>query len=171
MMLEYPLTTDDYVAFNEHFARTSAAIREQQAQVRLLGAVAPLVLGPLLFGLAFHDWIGGLVVGIISAAVMWFCFPQLGTTLSTWSLRKIVANGGAGPVGLVHLSLGDAGITEEVSGTTTSAAWGAIDRVSESDEHYFVFTAPAVAMIVPKRTAGAAEVIAAVRARAAAAAR
>ncbi|WP_179950934.1 hypothetical protein [Xylanimonas oleitrophica] len=40
MLLEYALTADDDVAFNEHVATTSPAIRKQQAQVRVLATVS-----------------------------------------------------------------------------------------------------------------------------------
>ncbi len=162
MLLEYTLAPDDYVAFNEHAATTSPAIRKQRAQVRAFGAVAPLVLGTLMVGVVAHDWIGGLVVGIFAAVVMWFCFPKLNGWLLARNLRKLVANGGAGPIGDVRLALGDTGITEEIAGATTSITWKGIDRITESDGHFYLFTVPLAEIIVPKRAAGSGAFIAAV---------
>ena len=165
MEVRYSLTVDDYVAFQEHFATTSSAIRKQQEQLRAFGALFCLVIALLVIGVVLSDWVGAAVVAVVAAAAVWFLSPALNRRVVQRSVRAAVVNGGAGPLGQARLTLGDAGVTEEVAGTTTTVTWEGVDRVDESSDHYYAFTAPAAAIIVPKRAPESAELIAALRAR------
>ena len=165
MEVRYSLTVDDYVAFQEHFAATSPVIRRQQQQLRAFGVLFCLVTALLFIGVVRSDWTGAAVVAVLAAAAVWFLASALNRWVVQRSVRAAVVDGGAGPLGQARLTLGDAGVTEEAAGTTTTVTWEAVDRLEESTDHYYVFTAPAAAIIVPRRAPGSAELIAALRAR------
>lgn len=163
MVLEYFLTTEDHVAFNEHVARTSPVLRKQQATYRVVGSV---LCGITCLGVLWafeRSWPLALVGGLLTSVVLWFLFPRILWRSMLRGIRKVVAKGFVGPVGHVRVTLSEDGLTEQIGGTTSSVEWRSIDRVTQTDEHFFVFASPVAALVVPRRVPGSAELIEAVR--------
>ncbi|QIK83683.1 YcxB family protein [Sanguibacter sp. HDW7] len=164
MVLEFFLTTEDHVAFNEHVARTSPVLRKQRATARIVGAV---LCGATSLGIAWafeRSLPVALVTGLLTAVVMWFLLPRILWRSLLRSIRKMVAKGLVGPVGEVRVTLAEDGLTVQISGMTSSLPWASIEGVAETEDHYFVFASPVAAIVVPRRVPGAAELIDAVRA-------
>lgn len=165
MELRYSLTVDDLVALQEHVMATSPEVRRQQRLLRTFAAVACLPVAAVLLGVVMSDWVAAAVVGVVSAAALWELFPALERRRVRRLLRSAVADGAAGSLGQVRLTVDDAGLTEEVGGTATTVPWDGIDRVEESTSHLFVFTAPTEAFVVPTGTPGAAGLASTLRSR------
>lgn len=167
VQLEYTLATEDHVAFNAHAALTSRPLRTQATRTRAGGAVLVAALLVLLTGVLRQDWVGGAAAGVVAAVVWWFAFPRLNGWVLGRTLRRLAAHDGLGSVGTVRLTIDDAGLREELAGTTSSVGWERVDRIEETDEHAFVFVGPLAALILPKRDAQAARALDAIRSRAA----
>jgi hypothetical protein len=164
--LEYTLVTEDYVAFNAHVARTSGPMRAQVVRLRVAGSVVVAVALVLVVGAFERDWIGGAVTGAIGAVVAWFVVPPLNRWLVDRTIRRFAAGDGLGPVGPVRLTIDEAGLREEMAGTTSTATWDRVERVDETDEHAFVFVGPVAAVVLPKRDARVLRAVAEIRSRA-----
>ncbi|GII97770.1 YcxB-like protein [Sediminihabitans luteus] len=166
MQIDYVATTDDQVAYAQHLARTSPVLVARARNQRLAVTAAVLVIPVLLIGLVVGDWLGGLVVAAIGAAVMWFVFPAVGRKELARNIDRLAAVDGLGATGAANLRTDDEGLHEDVAGLRTSVAWSGVSHVEETDSHGFVRVGASEAFIVPKRAAGAAELLAEVRRRA-----
>ncbi|WP_159794813.1 YcxB family protein [Puerhibacterium puerhi] len=142
-------------------------LRTQAARTRAGGAVLVAALPVLLTGVLRQDWVGGAAAGVVAAAAWRFAFPRLNGWVLGRTLRRLAAHDGLGFVGTVRLTIDDAGLREELAGTTSSAGWDRVDRIEETDAHAFVFVGPLAASILPKRDAQAARALDAIRSGAA----
>lgn len=165
MQFEYTLTAEDYIAFNAHAARVSEQLKMLAARQRTLCTVLVLVVVPVLIGVLVHDWTGGVVTGALASAATWFGYPHLSHWVTGRTLRRLAAHDGLGPAGTARLEIDDAGLREELAGTTTSISWDSVDRIDETAEHAFVFVTAVAGIIVPLREERSGELLAEVRAR------
>jgi len=164
--IAYDLTPDDYVAFNVHTSLALPETRRQIAQGRAWGAVLMAVVAGGIFGLVLDD---GPVVPLVFAslaAVAWW-------VVSPWTLRRgirrsverIARTSGLGVVGPASLEADEVGLCEDCAGVVNTAPWSSIQRIEETPTHAFIHVGPLAAVIVPKRAAGAEDLIRVVRAR------
>lgn len=162
----YDLTADDYVAFNVH---TSLALPESQRQIaqgRIWGALLIAVV-TLVMGLAVFD-VGAVIsvaLAVVGAAVWWVVSPWTLRRAVRRSVERIARTSGLGVLGPASLEADEVGLREECAGVVNTAAWGAVARVEETETHGFVFVGPVAAVIVPKRAAGARDMLRLVRER------
>ena len=156
----YELTPDDYVAFNVHTSLALPETRRQIAQGRLWGsALMAVVTG--VFGLLLSG--GGPVVPLVfaalAAAAWWVVSPWTLRRGVRRSVERIARTSGLGVLGPASLEADEVGLREECAGVVNTAAWGAVARVEETETHGFVFVGPLAAVIVPKRAAGAEDML------------
>lgn len=130
--------------------------------------IATIICPALAYGISllFNEGsVFSVVIAALVALVIWFVFPRLARRAIDRSMRKAIASGMGGAVGEARLTLDDDGLTEELAGVTTRAALSSLDRVAETDDHFFVFASSASALLLPKLAHGAAELIAELRSR------
>lgn len=156
LTLEYELTTDDFVAFNESFMRTSEAMRRQATKYRrLMSAIAGLSL-VVVIGFGFDDFAAGVLLGTMSAVVLWWLAPRLWGRAIQRHISAMAAGEGLGVTGAYRLTASDSGLCEESPGGSACAEWAAIQRVDRTSEHVFVYSGPTQAFVVPVRAGASA---------------
>ena len=162
----YDLTPDDHVAFQAHASLAIPENRSQIAQGRLWGALLIAVV-TLVMGLALFD-VGPVVSVVLAglAALTWW-------VVSPWTLRRavrrsverIARTSGLGLLGPASLEADEVGLREECAGVVNTAPWASTLRVVETPTHGFIYVGPLAAVIVPKRAAGAEDMLRLVRER------
>lgn len=164
--IEYDLTSDDYVAFNEHVSLTIPEYRQQVAQVRIWGALLMLVFtGTMGVALSEDGAVVPLVIAVLIAVGWWMTSPWWLRRAIRRRVVRIAATSGLGVLGPTSVSADAGGLRAECGGVVNTAPWSAILRVEDAADHGFIFVGPVAAIIVPKRAAGAPALLAAVRER------
>lgn len=165
MQIDFPMTTEDYLAFNVHVTRTSAVLRAQQARQRVAAATAVALILLTLIGVLGDDWVGGAVAAAIGAVGVWFTLPWANRRHAVRTLRRLAAEDGLGVTGDARLTVDDDGLHETLGGMSTSIPWTGVKNVEETDRHVFVFIGPNAALTVPKSANDAAEALDEIRRR------
>jgi hypothetical protein len=144
--IEFELTAEDFAAFNVRYAATSEVIARQAFYSRIALSAAVLVLLVLFFGIAYGDFVEGLVAGAVGALLMWLIFPR------SWRRsmeRHMSAGDGLGTPGTYVLTVDDEGLHETGPGVAMSATWASIVRTDLAPSHLFIYYAPQAAIVVP----------------------
>ncbi|MDQ7992128.1 MAG: YcxB family protein [Propionicimonas sp.] len=149
--LDYELTNDDYVAFNQHAAVTAPALVGQARRVRVAGTVVVPVVAGLGLWVLERDPVQALFVAAVGAAVVWFSWPPIQRATTAVQLKRMSAATGLGRTGPTTLVWDDHWITESASATQASVGWERLDRVEETPQHVFLFVGPLEGLVVPKR--------------------
>ena len=145
--LEYDLTNDDYVAFNERVARTAPGVVDQYRRIRMIGTVATAVA----IGLLVREPVEALVMAALVGTVMWFAFVPIVRRSMRAQLRRLAKAGNLGRLGPTVLTWDPYGITESATDSEASVGWPRVTRIDETDDHLFVFTGDLEALVVPRR--------------------
>lgn len=149
--LEYTLTNDDYVAFNQHAARSAPALLAQARRVRVTGTLLISVLAVVVFWFVSREWATTLLMTVVLAAVMWFSWPPIQRRTIEAQLRRIAKSGELGRLGATTLTWDRNGITETATASQAVAGWERLRRVEETPDHLFLFLGELEALVVPKR--------------------
>lgn len=150
MLLEYDLTTDDFVALNLHAATTSPTIQTSRARSRVWGSVGVFVGGLLLVGLE-GSWLEALVVASLGSAVFWFVWPPTWSWFLTRNVRRLARAGGLGVPGRCRLWIDEDGVHDQTPTGSSSVAWSGVVRLDETDTHAFIYVGPVQAYVIPRR--------------------
>lgn len=149
--LNYDLTDDDYLAFNQHAAVSAPALADQARRVRIIGVVVvPLLVGIVMWAVERNPPFALLLAGI-AAAVTWFSWPRVHRWAVTSQLRRVAATSGLGRTGATRLGWDEATITEAATSSRATVGWDRLERVEETPDHLFLFVGPLEGLIVPKR--------------------
>lgn len=167
--LEYTLTNDDYIAFNQYAAKHTPAIVGQSRRIRTTGTLAAAVMAAVVFWLVSHDVATAVLMTAAAAGVMWFIWPATQRRAVDAQLNRLAKTGELGRLGATVLTWDSDGLTESATASRAIVGWERVRRVEETAQHLFVFTGDLEALIVPKRAGdGAAELGRIARARLAA---
>lgn len=164
-MLEFTLTQADLAAFAAHQAQESGEEAVRGKRFRLVSAwlvgiagylvVVVLTAVPLLmnlqlgwaaagevvalgfgFGLGLLDWRKG---GLLTAPLL--------ARRYRFKAREALAATGAGR----RLTLDDSGLTVAAGKRSTRVPWASVQRIAETPGHYFIYTGPSEAHVLPRR--------------------
>lgn len=164
--LEYSLTNDDYVAFNQYAAKHTPAIVAQSRRIRATGTLAAAVMAAVVFWLVSGELFTAALMTGAAAGVMWFIWPSTQRRAVNAQLNRLAKAGDLGRLGATVLTWDDDGLTETATASRAIVGWDHVRRVEETAQHLFVFTGDLEALIVPKRAGEAtAELARVVRAR------
>jgi len=149
-MLEFDLTTEDFVAFSIYGTLHAPAIQKRSARLRI-GASAAMFVGVGL-GAGLQDgWRFGLLGGVIAAVVFWLIWPPLWAWTTKRNVMRIAEAGGLGKPGPCRIWIDQDGVHDATPDGTSTVSWRGIERVEETATHAFIFVGPIQAYIVPKR--------------------
>ncbi|PFG16231.1 YcxB-like protein [Propionicimonas paludicola] len=164
-MLEFELTTEDFVAFSIYGALSAPAVQKRSARLRI-GASAAMFVGLGLAAGLQDGWLYGLVAGLIAAAVFWLIWPPLWAWSTKRNVMRLAESGGLGKPGPCRIWIDQYGVHDATPDGTSTVSWRGIDRVEETPSHAFIFVGPIQAYVIPKRIGGSAvaDFLAAVRA-------
>ena len=165
-MLEFTLTQADLAAFAAHQARENGEEAARSRRLRLASAwvvgvagylvVVLLTTVPLLLNAAFL-WAGfGELVSIAFGLVLGYLDWRNGGVLTTPLLarryrsraREALAATGAER----RLTRDGEGFTVASGSRSTKVAWADVQRIVETPGHYFIYTGPREAHVIPRGT-------------------
>lgn len=147
--IEFELTAEDFAAFNVRHAATSEVIARQAFHSRIALSAAVLVLLVLFVGIAYGDFVEGLVAGAVGALLMWLIFPRSWRRSMERHIRRMSAGDGLGTPGTYVLTVDGEGLHETGPGVAMSATWASIVRTDLAPSHLFIYYAPMAAIVVP----------------------
>ena len=164
-MLELTLTQADLAAFAAHQAKESGEEAERGKRFRLVSAwlvgmagylvVVVLTAVPLLLNLQF-GWAAvgevvalgfGLVLGVLDWRKGGLLTAPLLARRYRFKAREALAATGAER----RLTLDDAGFTVASGNRSTRVPWADVQRIAETPGHYFIYTGPGEAHVLPRR--------------------
>lgn len=148
-VLEYDLTSDDFVAFNVHFLTASPAGRKMRSSFRVQATLTALLSGAVI-ALIEKDPLPGTIVAGVLAPLVWLLAPLIWKHGARRNLNRIASRFGLGTPGRHRLVIDDVGLRECTPSSETLVPWSGIQRIDESREHAFVFFGPTQALVLPK---------------------
>lgn len=151
MELKYDLTSDDFIAYNIHFALTSEAGLRQLGAFRLTMSLVPSFLFCAGIAIALSNLVAGVVAAIVSFVVLWLVSPWLWSRAVRKNVRRMARNNGLGEPGARQLFADDRGLRQESANGETLRSWSGISRIDETPEHAFIYIGPVQAFVIPKR--------------------
>ncbi len=164
-MLEFTLTEADLAAFAAHQASESgeAGVRSRPLRVVsawvvgvsgylvvALASTIPLLVNNLLLwaGLAELAALGfGFLLGYLDWRRGGLLTPPLLARRYRLRAREALSRTGADR----RLSTDDEGITVATGEKSTRVSWSQVQRITETPEHYFIYTGASEAHIIPRR--------------------
>ncbi len=164
-MLEFTLTQADLAAFAAHQAQESGEEAVRGKRFRLVSAwlvgiagylvVVVLTAVPLLFNQQFGWAVLGEVVALGFGFALGLLDWRKGGLLTASLLarryrfraREALAATGAERT----LTLDESGFTVAAGTRSTRVPWAAIERIAEAPGHYFIYTGPAEAHVLPRQ--------------------
>ena len=155
MEIEYELTLDDLYAFQWRAAYTSPIARRARLKVHLYLFLTLLLLSSLLAsmnGLLLLNYIFIATSFVILNLMTWWLHRRLTRRAILQLLKEERPN--RGQLGRHNLRLSEVGLVETTEVGESRCSWMGVDRVEESDDFVFIYTAPHAAHVVPKRAFG-----------------
>lgn len=149
--LTFCLTSDDFVAFNVHFALTSQAGLRQFRAFRRTMTLVPSILMCTGIAIATSNPVAGVASGLVTFVVLWFLCPRLWRRAVRKNIRRLGKNNGLGEPGPRRLFADDRGLRQESANGESFQSWSGILRIEETPEHAFIYIGPVQAFVVPKR--------------------
>ena len=164
-MLEFTLTHADLAAFAKHQAQESGEEATRAKRHRLVSAwlvgmagylvVVLLTAVPLLFN---HEWLWAAVGEVVALAFGFFLGYldwRRGGVFTTpllarryrFKAREALAATGAER----RLTLDGDGLTVASKDRSTTIAWSKVQRIVETPGHYFLYTGPSEAHVLPRK--------------------
>lgn len=147
--IEYEMTQEDHLALILH------SLEQGPAQRFMVGLRWIVIL--TLIGLAL--WVGfevnapGVVApfGVVPAVLIWRFGPRYERWAMASTIRRKAKKDGLGHTGRMQLTLVEEGLRSESAISNGMTLWPAFDRIEETDTHAFIFVAPRIALVIPKR--------------------
>ena len=164
-MLEFTLTQADLAAFAAHQAQESGEEAARSKRLRLASAwlvgiagylvVVVLTAVPLLLnsqlGWAAVGEVVALGFGFVLGLLDWRKGGMLTSPLLArryrFKAREALAATGSGR----RLTLDDGGFTVAAGQRSTRVPWADVQRIAETSGHYFIYTGPSEAHVLPRR--------------------
>jgi len=153
--VEYELTRDDLYAFQWRAAFHSARGRRVRRTsyiiwivVILLFAVVPAI-GPHGVTLSRID-VTSILIFLPLAFLFQWCFERM---LLRHAIRQLLKDErpDRGQLGWHRLVLTEEGLTESTAVGESRTTWAGVHRVEQNRDYIYIYTAPALAHVVPKR--------------------
>lgn len=158
MTAEFEITKDDLIAFNLHHHHHSPTARRQYLLSWFVPAFIWLFVCTGLWHLADRE--RGTPLRTFLDLLPLFSGVPIYLLYFPWAyrrkLRKIIdgmvgEGQNRGLLGHRRVTISSEGITESGEHGQTSTAWRAVERVSVTDEHAYIYTNALAAVIVPRR--------------------
>jgi hypothetical protein len=152
--IDYELTVEDLVRWNQYFLRTSPTMRRQFWTAWLaLGAAffCLTVILPQLFMPGPSGWVNTAITAPIAVA-LWLSFPWFYRFKGSRNVRGLVREGAElNVVGRRRLSLSPEFIVYSTPLSQTVSRWQAIERIAWNRDALYIMLASNSALSVPRR--------------------
>ena len=165
-MLEFTLTEADLAAFAAHQARENGEEAARTGRLRLASAwlvgvagylvvvlltTVPLLLDAQLFWAAIGEFVS-ISFGLLLGYLDWrkggvLTTPLLARRYHSRAREALAATGAER-----RFTLDDGGFTVTSGSRATTVAWADVQRIVETPDHYFIYTGPSEAHVIPRRS-------------------
>jgi hypothetical protein len=153
--VSYELTTDDLFAFQWRAYRMSAAgarARRTRYVSVVLIALGVTTLPSLFAGYPVVTWFNALAFVVVLSVIA----PVSGVLerrLTRSAILEFVRREkpGKGQLGRHTIALHEDGVVETTATGEMRTMWAGVDRVEDDDTYIFLYTAAAMAHVIPKR--------------------
>lgn len=151
MRLDYELNKQDYLNFNIYHSENSETIKHNLKKQIIIPPIAYIVIGLALSLVTEAGFI--FLIAFVICSVFWVVFyPAYFKRVVKRNINKMLSEGKNTSLEYkISLSLDDAGIKSVSEKGESSIKWEGIERLSESNEYYFLYITSVSAAIVPKR--------------------
>ena len=146
MKLTYQIDRKDHAAFQWHHLWRSSNVWRQYSVVLVLGIVA--------LSYELYNWDVALAVSFLAGYVLLMVLTFLVSnyvTIRSAVKRMDPPGANNGVVGDHCFTVDDAAVCEQVGPVETRVKWIGIRKVSVGEDHAFIYYAPNMAFIIPKR--------------------
>jgi hypothetical protein len=153
MNIEFERTIDDVIDFNLFHIAHSSSIKRQMLLMQVLTGVLVVLL---VFGVLYVNFqilnVFTMVVSILSGILVFALYPQV-TRISTINrIRKMLNEGNNKALfGRQIITLSPEGIFSKNQLTESKINWSAVEKVAQSDKHFFLYTSSINALVIPKK--------------------
>lgn len=155
MEIEYELTKEDLYAFQWRSAYSSPRARRMAWKPYLFLFIVVLLVS--LMGSIGTD---GFTFSLVHFSLLFVVFPIV--ALITWLTTRITMRRfinqilkeekpERGQLGKHRVVLQDSGLVESTAVNESSRAWTGIDRIEQDSNYIYIYTAPLMAIVIPKR--------------------
>lgn len=150
MQIEYDLTVDDYIRFNEYHLGNSLTVRRIRQRSVAAGPVIYMAIGVALSVKDRHPF--SLVLTAIVSIVYAWAFPIYWRRTMRSRMRKFLAEG-ARAGGSEHgtLSIDEEGIHDTGPNGSSTTKWHAVTKVVDTDTDLYIYVSNVKAFIIPRR--------------------
>ncbi len=149
MEINYEIEARDIIAFQKHAYKTSPTNKNVRRHMYLFyGAFAAY------FTLFDSDFtlITRLVWFLMSLSLYLLCFWFWNSVVNAYVFKKSVPKSeDNGVLGHHKIVISDSGLLETTNVNETSHSWKGVDRVEQNQNYIFIYVAPQVAHVIPKR--------------------
>lgn len=151
MRFEYELTKQDYIDFNVHHIKNSNTLKKSLFMQQYVLAVIYLILPFILSKVSDIPLLYWLVVFVI-VAVLWVIFyPKYFMAATIKRILKLVDEGkNKDMLGKHILTVNEEGIIEESENGESRINWSGVEKVVETEKHFFIYFSSIMAYIIPK---------------------
>jgi uncharacterized membrane protein YbhN (UPF0104 family) len=152
MNIEFERTIDDVIDFNLFHMAHSSSLKKQVliTQVLIGVLIIPLVFCVLylMFNLANAFTI---IASILAGIAIFALYPQIVRKSTTSRIRKMLSEGSnKAMLGHQVVSLLPEGIFSKNQATESKINWSAVEKVVQSEKHFFLYTSSINALVIPK---------------------
>ena len=156
MKFTFELTEQDYLDFNMFTVKNYKFYQKQLYLFRILFTMIPygiVIVDYLLTGTKGADFMVGFSVAMVPLSVLfWFGFPKLYDALTLKNAKKILFKEGKNNIfGERTLFFESNKIRTVTKLEESSILYEAITQVKQSEQAIYLYTSPAMALILPLR--------------------
>jgi YcxB-like protein len=155
MEIEYELTREDLYAFQWRSAYSSPRARRMAWKPYFFLFIVVLLVS-LMGGIGAD----GFTFSFVKFSLLFVVFPIV--ALAIWLTTRITVRRfinqtlkeekpERGQLGKHRVELQDSGVVESTAVNESSRTWAGIDRIEQDSNYIYIYTAPLMAIIIPKR--------------------
>src|SRR5215204_1031068 len=147
----YKLNADDIQAAQWHCLRTSPSMRRNYRIAAVLVLLLTMLLAclPTLFGLL--DWTAAGVLSLFTIVVWVFLFPRSYRRGLERNTQKLLREGRNALLQCTYrMEIDERGLSVRTEMGESRLAWGAVERVEQTDAHIFIQLGSLTGHAVPK---------------------
>ncbi len=145
----YTVEVEDWLAFNQHHARSLASVRRSR---KLLQILFPVLFVLLAFMALLAGDLGTAVFMTVLAALWLFGLQKFLAWITQKRLKNIIAGGKNSWLGLYEASITPEAFFSKSRAGEGKYYWHAMEQILTTDDYIFIYVTPLSAVIIPKRT-------------------
>jgi len=151
MRFEYELTRQDYIDFNVYHLKNSSTFKRSLFINRYLTALL-LLIAPIVLARVTYIPLRHLLAAFAVIAALWvILYPRYCMSAVVKRISEMVDEGKNRDILGKHcLTIDEEGITERSENGDSRISWAGVERMRESERHFFIYIGSAMAYILPK---------------------